>query len=855
MNDRRKKCSMNAQLIRPSEFYLINSDKTLNTYKNELINANIQSSIRVATRKKSEKINIDSSISTREKSWIDDRPSPEDLSIFYNLRKKIIFGLLNIKENEKEILKLIYDSQKNANDIKKGQSGFFLSPHQIYKLVIALKENIANYSLVFHLYINNYQKHKANELFLLMDQQNKELLTSISNEIKKNFKNMTNSNRIGKFYPTIIKLFFQILSVVIKFSSKFNKNLIENYYLKMYIHTMHNVRETIINRFTSSNNELENDYKLIGRFFYYDCIYKISIYFLYRYQPLNIIISIFQFINEQYHGKDIVYLINSEQILLLKMYYNLGLLYYVDGNNMEAIVNLNQAKGRLKEIIIFPYTTIKYNYNPVSKSPLSTNKINTNDYSNNNFPDRSSISSFNIDESVDKYVTGSYLKKRSISSRVGGDCAITEKNFDVKKFSSNIIFGKDKFICKEQTKFINDCLSQKVEIEIELLLAEIELDQKNFKESFAHVNKILDTVRQPSKKYTKEKIVPPKKTFNFDNSSLNNSTFLKWEEYNKTSYSNNVITNSFNLPKIKYCQTISESNKRHISYILEEIEQEYKKRNEYITSNNEINNIITYDFKTSSKSDRFEYDKRLNENINRERKISLETEKFFIFICGLSIYQLKILNEFQPEPSKKRDDLPILFPNQFKDCLTFSQRLALNNLDTMSLSRYVILKDSNKDISPENLDYVFLTRKIKSSHKDKNFDLISSRNNNQYLNEFMLKLSKKSGSSNSADSSGGSNKVSKKNVKINLFDKERFQKFVEEDKIFNQKITEITQKDNKNFLEKNRNRILKVLHSLQPKEKQLLMTSSSCLNNFLKKIEKKMSKRKIKSEDDYSFVY
>ena len=848
---------MNTQYIRPTDFELINSDKTLDTYKNELSNISAQSSTRVTTRKKSEKIILSSKpkLFSSSNSCIEDRPSPEKPSSYYELRKKIIFGLLNIKEHEKEILQLIFKSQKNTNDVKKDKLGFFLSPLQIHELVIALKENIANYSLVFHLYINNYQKHKANELFLLMHQQNKELLTKISNEIKKNFKNMSNSNRIGKFYPTIIKVFFQILSVVIKFSSKFNKNLIENYYLKMYIHTMHAVRDTIINRFISSNNELENDYKLMGRFFYYDCIYKISIYFLYRYQPLNIIISIFQFINEQYHGKDIVYLINSEQILLLKMYYNLGLLYYVDGNNMEAIVNLNQAKGRLSEIIIFPYTTIKNNYNPVSKSPLSTNKINTNDYSNNNYPDRSSISSFNIDESVDKYVTGSCLKKRSISSRVSGDCAVTEKNFDVKKFSSNIIFGKDKFICKEQTKLINDCLSQKVEIEIELLLAEIELDPKNFKESFSHVNKILDIARQPSKKYTKEKFVPPKKTFNFDNSSLNNSTFLKWEEYNKTSYSNNVITNSFNLPKIKYCQTISESNKRHISYILEEIEQEYKKRNELITSNNEINNIIAYDYKTSSKSDRFEYDKRLNENINRERKISLETEKFFIFICGLSIYQLKILNEFQPEPSKKRDDLPILFPNQFKDCLTFSQRLALNNLDTMSLSRYVILKDSNKDISPENLDYVFLTRKIKSSHKDKNLDLISSRNNNQYLNDIMLKLSKKSGSSNSADSSGESNKVSRKNIKINLFDKEGFQKFVEEDKIFNQKITEITQKDNKNFLEKNRNRILKVLHGLQPKEKQLLMTSSSCLNNFLKKIEKKFAKRKIKSEGDSSFVY
>ena len=327
----------------------------------------------------------------------------------------------------------------------------------------------------------------------------------------------------------------------------------------------------------------------------------------------------------------------------------------------------------------------------------------------------------------------------------------------------------------------------------------------------------------------------------YSNSLLNSSFISKIDEYNKASYSNNSITNTFNIPKIQLNQTISESDKRHISYILEEIEQEYKKRSEYVNSTNDLNNILYSDYK-SSKTDRYEYDKRLNENIKRENKIFLETEKFFIFICGLSLYQLKVLNEFQPEPSKKRDDLPILFPSQFKDCLTFSQRLALNNLDTMSLSRYIILKDSNKDISPENLDYVFLTRKIKSTHKDKNFDFMSDKNNNEYFNEILKRYSK-SGSEDSSESNN--NKTERKNIKMNLFDKERFQKFVEEDKIFNQKITEITKKDNKKFLEMNRNKILKILHGLKPKEKQLLMKSSKCFNEFLKKIEKKMSSKKL----------
>jgi hypothetical protein len=446
---------------------------------------------------------------------------------------------------------------------------------------------------------------------------------------------------------------------------------------------------------------------------------------------------------------------------------------------------------------------------------------------------------------VDKFVTGrTALKKRSISSRISGDMMITERNFEpTKRVSSNINIGKEKFIFKEQVKFINDCLSEKMIIEIELFLAEIELEQKNYEQSFMLVNKILDNVRQPSKIYSKELSAPTKKMFNMDNSLLNNNYYFKLSDYNKNSYSNKAIINDFNIPKIQINQILSESDKRHISYILEEIDQEYKKRSEYGNSNSDLNNILYEDYKSSkSKTDRYEYDKRLNEYTKRENKIFLETEKFFIFICGLSLYQLKVLNEFQPKPSRKRDDLPILFPNQFKDCLTFSQRLALNNLDTMSLSRYVVLKDSTKDISPENLDYVFLTRKIKSSHKDKNLDLTSDKNNNDYYNEIMKKLSV-----------GGSDESSvevrdnpkRDNLKMNLFDKKNFQKYLEEDKMFNQKITEITKKDSKKFLEINRNKILKILHGLKAKEKQLLMKSSKCFNDFMKKIEKKMSKKKL----------
>jgi hypothetical protein len=59
----------------------------------------------------------------------------------------------------------------------------------------------------------------------------------------------------------------------------------------------------------------------------------------------------------------------------------------------------------------------------------------------------------------------------------------------------------------------------------------------------------------------------------------------------------------------------------------------------------------------------------VNEYNGNDSKIIKEFEKFFIFLNNLSIYQIKILNETQPD-NEKRNDLPIMFTNQFKDCLS-----------------------------------------------------------------------------------------------------------------------------------------------------------------------------------------
>ena len=77
------------------------------------------------------------------------------------------------------------------------------------------------------------------------------------------------------------------------------------------------------------------------------------------------------------------------------------------------------------------------------------------------------------------------------------------------------------------------------------------------------------------------------------------------------------------------------------------------------------------------------------------------------------------MNDFQPK-TKNKNDLPILFHSQFKDSLSGSQRISLEKLQTMTLSRYMILQDSDKPILPTNLKFEILNKKKQKKKKNIN---------------------------------------------------------------------------------------------------------------------------------------
>ena len=689
------------------------------------------------------------SVQTRK----DDLP-PESLTEYHETRKKIIFRVLTITKNEEYILNIIKKSQSivNQRTYTCSTGGFFQTlPMHIFNLSISLKENIANYCLILSLYFNENKKSEALKLFLLMCSQNKKTIQYLSFKIIEQLPKISNTNKIAKFYPTITKTMLQIISVFIKLSGKFNKSKLENFYIEEYLKIARVISDTVVKyinpgKIDEINNQLKNERK----YFYSHCLFDCSLYLFNRYQPLSITISMLQHILELYNNNENYFLNEIESTLLLKINFNLGLFFYTDGFINEAISNLNQAKERLSDIKHFPISKTRKSRISLDEEDLMKNKNRNNNNSNNS---SNIILDFNDDDeqkvnynSRNKYKrslnkSGTYifndrdsLEQQSTLFLKGSTESIkTQGKKHLKQFST-IYLGLSNMM-KFKNPIELDLVKEKILNEIELLLAEIELKNKNYKESLNHINFILNlqkSVIMENGMLTKESIrLIKNKTFSTQNDSEisekknndknkfflgtkkngnENSLFSLLRDKNINNiFKENLSSsnpNNFSSSLIKY--HLTNNDKSRMMRILEEIEI-----SNYENENNNSKNKIVFEEETK-------YNIEKNKNMNRNQKdiTSKEMEKFFIFICGLSIYQLKILNDTQPPPSRRRNNLPILFNNQFQDCLTNSQRMNLSLLETMSLLRYILLKDPNKDISLDNIDYRFMLYRIKDEESD-----------------------------------------------------------------------------------------------------------------------------------------
>ena len=779
---------------------------------------------------------------------------PEPLSKYYEERKKIIFRKKDVNINENFYLNLLKKSQLAVNE-KCSQcirGGFFGRLQDIYNLSVVFKENIANYSLVFSLYFIKGENLKAYKLFILMCEQNKTSINFLTLKIIEQLPKIANNNKIALFYPMITKTMLQTLSIFIKLSGKFHKPKFEKIYITLYFKIVHILSITVIKYKQGNNTEISNQLKNERRYFYASFLFDSSLYLFNRYQPLSTIIDILKHILELYGNKLTFYPDEIESILLLKVSFNLGLFYYINGNNNESINNLIQARDRLLDIKYFPKSTFK-NANltlPKEENHMFHKSSNINNSSTN----LCNINEYNYDFSSNINITRSKNKRTSINSCGFGYSnerkaldLFKERNFDSDrehanrnlrpKYFSNIFLGASS-ILKFQNPILLDQVKEKILVEIELILSEIELNRKNYKESLAHINTIfkMNSLGISNNNLNENQGIIKSKTINnlFKNANNvngideneeknNNNKFMLsikstapsdsniiWINKKKNNNNNNKTNPLDNLKLTNYVLTNSDRNR--MMFILESIENA-----------NNGNQNISLDSESLPK-----YNKNVikrNESLNKDKKVitSKEMEKFFIFICNLSLYQLKILNQSQPEPSQKRNDLPIVFNNQFQDCLTNAQRMSLFALETMSLTRYILLKDTNKEICPENLDYRFMRYRLKDTDSN---DGISKKIKNLKDIKGLNGLKRNS----SCDTCYLQNNYTSRNMQI---------EFEEEKSPIDIVLNKIISDENTNFIKHHRNDILTSIKQMSKEDQKLVLDNPNSLKSIINKISKK----------------
>ena len=262
---------------------------------------------------------------------------------------------------------------------------------------------------------------------------------------------------------------------------------------------------------------------------------------------------------------------------------------------------------------------------------------------------------------------------------------------------------------------------------IELFMGLIDLQRKNYDSSYEHILKVLYLI-----------------------------IILKISN-NNNEYDKNFI-NQQKMEIDKYLEMISKSYEKYIKSEkldkeknINSDENKESNTNDLVIENNTTNNIIPLPLK--NKNSRNSLNKNYknyktflshskqnlsNNGSNKiySKKTILEFQKFFIFLNGLSLYQIKLLNETQPE-SDKRNNLPIIFANQFKDCLSMHQRRELDNIQSMALSRFVLLKDSDKSIIPSNINISIISENNIENKKNGNIHLYTFDRYNYFDDNFI----------------------------------------------------------------------------------------------------------------------
>ena len=647
-----------------------------------------------------------------------------DKKSLYNLNdlRKYLLRIEKNFKNEGNIL--IYQGSKST--------GLVIDFYFIKKL----ESLVARFSLIIFIFIQLERSDEAKEIFLLMIKENKIYIDYIEKRIMEYYSIENKNINILKDYPRMTYELLRIYSFIIKYSQLFNMMNYRNIFLGRYFELLFFIYNFFVLKGNQRCFSLEVKNQL--NYWFSFALHNVTYYTVLNYCPMNLSIDLSQYIIQLYYHLDDTNLTDSEKSLIIKTLYNLGLFYYLDDKKDAALIELRKAQERIADVEIeetnmTPLNLIKkdsvfINPNNLKNNFLSNYILEDNPLikrfsSNNLFVEKIKMSS----NTLNKYSTVQSTKnviedsknKNANPNIIEKICeGFTKKQNDLEDIKLLISYGVKNGLITEKAKpeyeyrqkfrkvfrgshinlsttfrmkdfvipyYFNNPLLRK----IELLMGEIEIDRKNYISAYAHVlrafyilislkinktsgnqkefgdeQKIIDKYLTLIEKYRDEEIKMSEQQKSDQNFFENNDSKLNFS-----------VNNSLD--------SIQENNNDNLKKLLVD---KYNLDNELSLEDDKENQEILVCRK-----------KELDNNILKE------IEKFFIFLCSLSLYQIKILNETQPD-NVKRNDLPILFPSQFKDCLTKVQRIELENIQTMALSRFIILRNPDRWIMPNNLN-------------------------------------------------------------------------------------------------------------------------------------------------------
>ena len=660
-----------------------------------------------------------------------------------------------LRENELNLIdlnKYIFNIEKRLKDSEEA-----LYKKNLKDFVKTIDNIIARYSLIIFSLLKNNETEEAKNIFLLMLKENIPYINYIEQNIIYHYY-------VSKDYPVEAYELLRIFSFIIKYSRFFNFTNYCNIFIGRYLEIIFFIYnlffyKSIIRGFTlDTKNQINHWFSL--------ALHNIAYFALLYYFPLNISINLSNSIMSIYQSSDDKYLSKKEKSLLIKVIYNLSHICYLNGQNDKATFYLNEAKDRILNNEENPHSYNNTNYHTKKKKQSMNlywnNSINKDFFYNGDEEMRLSTAT-----SISEYVKNKGKNKKDDSNK------LTE----VEKIKTT--FSKDKVNLEDIHLLINYCLenglidenkssryisknfisptniaskktlTKKLTIpkyykhpllfKLELFYGEIELDKKNYILAYNHILKALYILLLLKLNIDGNGFL----SFNEEQKIIEKYLILI-EKLKEKESENNKEEKSESEGKSD-TEEESESDSRENSKNRDSIrsmkkssKKKYKEESEDIILNKY--NLYLELFKENEKGKKSKevlYCSKEDTNY----KVLQDIEKFFLFLCSLSLYQISILNNTQPE-NKKGNDLPLLFSSQFKDCLSSNQRKEFNNLQTMALNRCLILKNPNDWIMPNNLNIDLINeKKVEKLRRKKTYKYIN-KYPEENINENQLRETK-----------------------------------------------------------------------------------------------------------------